>query len=163
MNPLSNSYRCKDGRWFILSMVNEARQYAPFMKAIGLDHLTKTYEVQMDRQKNSPELIEIYDKVFSEKTLEEWRKILDAAGITFGIVNTLDDVIDDEQARHAGVIVPFADGSGETVSSPFNIDGEAKQQPLAAPSIGQHSDEILRECGYDDGEIRKLRDARAVG
>ena len=70
LNPLSNAYRCKDGRWFILSMVNEARQYAPFMQAIGLEHLTEKYEVQMDRQTNSPELIEIYDRVFSEKTLE---------------------------------------------------------------------------------------------
>ena len=112
---------------------------------------------------NSPELIEIYDRVFSEKTLDEWRKILDDAGITFGIVNTLDDLLDDEQARHAGVIVPFADGSGETISSPFNVDGETKRPPAAAPSIGQHTDEILREHGYSDAEIRKLRDTRAVG
>jgi crotonobetainyl-CoA:carnitine CoA-transferase CaiB-like acyl-CoA transferase len=162
LNPLSNSYRCKDGRWFILSMVNEARQYAPFMKAIGLEHLTAKYELQADRQANSPELIEIYDKVFSEKTLEEWRQILDSAGITFGIVNTLDDLLGDKQARHAAAIVPFADGSGETISSPFNIDGETKQH-APAPSIGQHSDEILREHGYSDAEIRKLREAKAVG
>ncbi len=163
LNPLSNAYRCKDGRWFILSMVNEARQYAPFMAAIGLEHLTEKYEVQMDRQTNSPELIEIYDKVFSERPLEEWRKILDDAGITFGIVNTLDDVLDDEQARHAGAIVPFADGSGQTISSPFTVEGETKRPPGAAPSIGQHSDEILREYGYSDVEIRKLRDTKAVG
>jgi crotonobetainyl-CoA:carnitine CoA-transferase CaiB-like acyl-CoA transferase len=163
INPLSNSYRCKDGRWFMLSMVNEARQYAPFMHAIGLSHLTETYAVQMDRQKNSPELIEIYDKVFAGKTLDEWRKILDTAGITFGIVNTLDDVIADEQARHAGVIVPFADGSGETISSPFNVEGETKRPPTTAPSIGQHTDEILRECGYAAAEIKKLREAKAVG
>jgi formyl-CoA transferase len=163
LNPLSNAYRCKDGRWFILSMVNEARQYAPFMDAIGLKHLTEKYEVQMDRQNNSPELIEIYDKVFSERPLEEWRKILDDAGITFGIVNTLDDVIEDEQARHAGAIVPFADGSGQTISSPFTVDGETKRPPGVAPSIGQHSDEILREYGYSATEIKKLRDTKAVG
>ena len=163
LNPLSNAYRCKDGRWFILSMVNEARQYAPFMDAIGLKHLTEKYEVQMDRQNNSPELIEIYDKVFSERPLEAWRKVLDDAGITFGIVNTLDDVIEDEQARHAGAIVPFADGSGQTISSPFTVEGETKRPPGAAPSIGQHSDEILREYGYSDVDIKRLRDTKAVG
>jgi crotonobetainyl-CoA:carnitine CoA-transferase CaiB-like acyl-CoA transferase len=163
LNPLSNAYRCKDGRWFILSMVNEARQYAPFMHAIGLVHLTEKYAVQADRQTNSPELIEIYDKVFAEKTLEEWRKILDAAGITIGIVNTLDDLLEDDQARHARVIVPFADKSGETISSPFNVDGETKRQPEEAPTVGQHTNEILREHGYNDAEIRKLRDVKAVG
>jgi crotonobetainyl-CoA:carnitine CoA-transferase CaiB-like acyl-CoA transferase len=162
LNPLSNSYRCKDGRWFILSMVNEARQYAPFMQAIGLGHLSAKYAVQMDRLRNSPELIEIYDRVFSEKTLDEWRGILDEAGITFGIVNTLDDLLVDEQTRHSGAIVPFADGSGETINSPFMIDGETKRPPAQAPSIGQHSDEILREYGYDDADIRKLRDSKTV-
>ena len=34
----------KDGRWFILSMVNEARQYAPFMHAIGLTDLIENFE-----------------------------------------------------------------------------------------------------------------------
>ncbi|MEZ5764412.1 MAG: CoA transferase [Xanthobacteraceae bacterium] len=163
LNPLSNSYRCKDGRWFILSMVNEARQYAPFMHAIGLTDLIEKYAVQADRQKNSPELIAIYDALFATKPLDEWRKILDDAGITFGIVNTLDDLLTDEQARHAGVIVPFADGSGETVNSPFVIDGETKRAPGPAPSIGQHTDAILREHGYSDADIATLRAAKAVG
>lgn len=61
------------------------------------------------------------------------------------------------------MIVPFADGSGETISSPFNVEGETKRPPTTAPSIGQHTDDILRECGYDHAEIRKLRDAKAVG
>lgn len=162
LNPLSNSYRCKDGRWFILSMVNEARQYAPFMKAIGLSDLVERFSVQADRQKHSPELVGIFDRVFASKTLEEWRTILDEAGITFGIVNTLDDLLHDEQAKCAGAIVPFADGSGETISSPFSVEGETKRAPGNAPSVGQHSDEILREYGYKDAEIAKLRDLKVV-
>jgi formyl-CoA transferase len=101
--------------------------------------------------------------MFAEKALEEWREILDNAGITFGIVNTLDDLLEDDQARHARVIVPFADQSGETISSPFNVEGETKRPPAEAPSVGQHTNEILREHGYDDAEIRKLREAGAVG
>jgi formyl-CoA transferase len=162
INPLSNSYRCKDGRWFILSMVNETRQFAPFMECIGLSDLIPRFELQANRQKHSPELVAIYDKLFAGKTLAEWRKILDDAGITFGMVGTLDDIVHDEQARHAGAIVRFADGSAETVSSPFNLDGETKRQPDPAPNIGQHTDEILREYGYDDAEIRRLREAKAV-
>jgi formyl-CoA transferase len=162
LNPLSNSYRCKDGRWFILSMVNEARQYAPFMEAIGLRDLVERFSVQADRQKHSPELVDIFDRVFAEKTMEEWRTILDGAGITFGIVNTLDDLLHDEQAKCAGAIVPFADGSGDTISSPFSVAGETKRAPGNAPGIGQHSDEILREYGYKDTDIARLRDLKVV-
>jgi crotonobetainyl-CoA:carnitine CoA-transferase CaiB-like acyl-CoA transferase len=162
INPLSNSYRCKDHRWFILSMVNEARQFEPFMQAIGLSDLIPRFELQADRQKHSPELIAIFDKLFAERPLAEWRKILDDAGITFGVVGTLDDIVHDEQARHAGVIVPLADGSAETVSSPFNLDCETKRRPGPAPRIGQHTDEILREYGYDDVAIRTLKESKAV-
>jgi crotonobetainyl-CoA:carnitine CoA-transferase CaiB-like acyl-CoA transferase len=162
LNPLSNSYRCKDGRWFILSMVNEARQFAPFMEAIGLADLIPRFQIQADRQKHSPELVGIYDKLFAGKTLAEWRRILDDAGITFGVVGTLDDIVHDEQARHAGAIVKLADGSAETVSSPFNLDGEAKREPGPAPAIGQHTDEILREYGFSNADICKLKETKAV-
>jgi crotonobetainyl-CoA:carnitine CoA-transferase CaiB-like acyl-CoA transferase len=162
LNPLGNSYRCKDGRWFILSMVNEARQYEPFMHAIGLtDHIAR-FALPADRQKNSHELVGLFDGVFGTRDLAEWRKILDDAGITFGIVNTMDDILDDTQARHAGAIVPFADGSGETVSSPFTIEGVAKRAPQKAPDIGQHTDEILREAGFSDADILTLRANKAV-
>lgn len=163
MNPLSNSYRCKDGRWFILSMVNEVRQYAPFMEAIGLSDIVDKYAVQADRQKNSAELIAIFDAMFATKPLEEWRQVLDKAGITFGIVNTLDDIAHDEQARHAGALVPFADGSGTTINSPFMVGGEAKRPPARAPDIGQHTDEILAEYGFSAGDIASLRSDRTVG
>jgi crotonobetainyl-CoA:carnitine CoA-transferase CaiB-like acyl-CoA transferase len=162
INPLSNSYRCRDGRWFILSMVNEPKQFAPFMDAIGLSDLTPRFKLQADRQQHSPELVAVYDKLFAERPLAAWRKILDDAGITFGVVGTLDDIVRDEQARHAGAIVKLADGSAETVSSPFDLDGETKRQPEPAPKIGQHTDEILREYGYGDAEIRRLRDAKAI-
>ncbi len=78
------------------------------------------------------------------------------------MVGTLDDIVEDEQARHAGAIVRVADGSAETVSSPFQVDGETKRAPDAAPGIGQHTDEILREYGYTAADITRLREAKAV-
>ncbi len=44
-----------------------------------------------------------------------------------------------------------------TVSSPFHIDGETKVAPQRAPSIGQHTDTVLREAGYSAEEIERLR------
>ncbi|MGA3398732.1 MAG: CoA transferase, partial [Acetobacteraceae bacterium] len=56
-----------------------------------------------------------------------------------------------------GALVPFADGEALTVSSPFQLDGEAKVAPRRAPSLGQHSEAVLREAGYAPDEIGRLR------
>jgi crotonobetainyl-CoA:carnitine CoA-transferase CaiB-like acyl-CoA transferase len=50
-----------------------------------------------------------------------------------------------------------------TVNSPIWIDGSKKTQPRHPPDIGEHSDAVLREAGYDDAAIRQLRSSGAVG
>jgi crotonobetainyl-CoA:carnitine CoA-transferase CaiB-like acyl-CoA transferase len=44
------------------------------------------------------------------------------------------------------------------VSSPFNLEGEAKVAPRRAPSVGQHSEDVLRDAGYSSDEIGRLRE-----
>ena len=89
--------------------------------------------------------------------------MLDGAGITFGLIGTLDDIPGDQQMQQIGAIVPFADGSGMTVSSPFEMDGVTKLAPGPAPAIGQHSEQVLRDAGYSDQEIAKLRALKVLG
>jgi formyl-CoA transferase len=56
-----------------------------------------------------------------------------------------------------GALVPFADGKTLTVSSPFNLDGETKVAPRRAPTVGQHTDDVLRDAGYSADEVGRLR------
>jgi len=56
-----------------------------------------------------------------------------------------------------GALVPFAGSKTLTVSSPFNLAGEAKGAPRRAPSVGQHSEDVLREAGYSADDIGRLR------
>jgi crotonobetainyl-CoA:carnitine CoA-transferase CaiB-like acyl-CoA transferase len=49
-----------------------------------------------------------------------------------------------------------------TVNSPIWIDGSKKIQPRHPPGLGEHSDQVLREAGYDEAAIRQLRAAGAV-
>jgi crotonobetainyl-CoA:carnitine CoA-transferase CaiB-like acyl-CoA transferase len=59
--------------------------------------------------------------------------------------------------------VPFENDTMLTVSSPIWIDGTRKVQPRKPPGVGEHSDEILRDAGFDDAAIRELRAGGAVG
>jgi formyl-CoA transferase len=54
-------------------------------------------------------------------------------------------------------LVPFTDGSSLTVNSPIWISGQQKTKPRPAPSVGEHSEEVLREAGYTDTEIHAPR------
>jgi len=53
-------------------------------------------------------------------------------------------------------------GTGLTVSSPFQVEGAEKTYPRHAPGIGEHTDEVLREAGYAEEEIARLRAGKAV-
>jgi crotonobetainyl-CoA:carnitine CoA-transferase CaiB-like acyl-CoA transferase len=115
------------------------------------------FHTQPARLANHKALTAILDEVFAKRDLAEWRPILEKAGVTFGPVCTVDEAGDDPQARKIGALVPFADGAGLTVSSPFHIDGATKVAPARAPTVGQHSEAVLRDAGYAADEIAKLK------
>jgi formyl-CoA transferase len=164
-SALANHYRCRDGRWFLMALHNEARQVPGLLKAIEAEHLLKDprFATQPDRRANHKALTEILDGVFAKRDLEEWRTLLEAAGVTFGVVASVNEAGDDLQARTIGALVPFADGKDFTVSSPFHLDGETKAAPKRAPAVGQHSEVVLREAGYSGDEIARLKGLGVLG
>ena len=104
----------------------------------------------------------LLDGVFATKDLAEWRKILDGSGLVFGVVGILDDIPNDKQMLDNEVLVPFENDTMLTINSPIWIDGTKKVQPRKPPAVGEHSDDILREAGYDEATIKTLRVSGAV-
>jgi crotonobetainyl-CoA:carnitine CoA-transferase CaiB-like acyl-CoA transferase len=164
-NALANHYRCRDGRWFIMALHNEPRQWSGFLSALGQDHLADDprFATGQSRKQHASALVKVLDEVFAQRDLADWRQILDAAGVTFGGVSSVNETSDDVQMQQINALVPFADGVGLTVSSPFHIDGETKVAPRRAPSIGQHNDAVLQEAGYSADEIEQLRTLGVLG
>lgn len=158
-NALANHYQSRDGRWFIMALFNEQRQLRSFLTAIGREELTDDprFATPEARKAHARELVMILDEVFSRRDLAEWRSILDAVGITFGIVATVNEAMTDPQMRHSGALASFGDGDGLTVMTPFHIDGVEKVPAQRAPSVGQHNVAVLRDAGYGADEIERLR------
>jgi crotonobetainyl-CoA:carnitine CoA-transferase CaiB-like acyl-CoA transferase len=163
-NAVANHYRCRDGRWLILSLLNEDRQWPAFVKCIGREDLLADprFMKKESRHAHAHDLIAILDAVFASRDLAEWRSILDGNGLIFGIVAVLDDIPGDAQMLDNRVLVPFEGDGTLTVNSPIWIEGAAKIQPHLPPDIGQHSDEILRAAGYSEAEIAQFRGTGAV-
>ena len=164
LNAVTNHYQCKDGRWLILSLLNEERQWPTLMRCLEREDLVTDprFATKKDRHARSLELIKIFDEIFAGKPLAEWRRILDGNGLVFGVVGILDDIPNDQQMIENEVLVPFENDTMLTVNSPIWVDGSRKVQPRKPPGIGEHSDEILRNAGYDEAAIQQLRSSGAV-
>jgi formyl-CoA transferase len=164
LNAVTNHYQCKDGRWIILSLLTEEKQWPALARCLGRDDLVtdERFATKAGRHARSVELIRIFDETFATKPLAEWRQILDGNGLVFGVVGILDDIPDDKQMLENEVLVPFENDTMLTINSPIWVDGAKKVQPRKPPGIGEHSDEILRNAGYDEAAIRKLRASGAV-
>jgi len=164
-NPLANHYRCRDGRWFIMALFNEQRQLRGFLAAIGCSHLAddERFATSAARKQNAGALVQILDEVFAQRDLAEWRTVMAAAGVTFGGVSSVDETSSDPQLQQVGALVPFADGKGLTVSSPFHLDGETKVAPRRAPSVGQHTEDVLQEAEFSTCDIARLRGLGVLG
>jgi formyl-CoA transferase len=164
LNAVTNHYKCRDGRWIILSLLNEERQWPALARCLGReDFITDArFATKPDRHARSLELIKLFDEIFATRDLAEWRGILDGNGLVFGVVGILDDIPTDKQMRDNEVLVPFEGDTMLTVNSPIWIDGSQKTQPRHPPGVGEHSDEVLREAGYDEAAIARLRNSGAV-
>ena len=164
-NPFGNVYRCRDGRWLNLVLLNEARQAPALVQALGCPQALDDprFATKPLREANHVALIALFDSCFGQRDLAEWRQRLDAAGITFGVVGTLADIDDDAQMRASGALVPGATPVGLTVASPIQIAGLHQRPAGPAPGLGEHSREVLREAGYGEAEIAALMQAGAAG
>jgi formyl-CoA transferase len=110
-------------------------------------------------------LIVLLDSVFARHDREYWQELLSANGFTYGAVATMDDVLGDRQMRDSGALRAMPDpraGATHIVDSPIWMDGVAKTTPVLAPDLGQHTVEVLRDAGYDDGEIDRLKAIGAI-
>jgi crotonobetainyl-CoA:carnitine CoA-transferase CaiB-like acyl-CoA transferase len=163
INALRVHYRCRDNRWILLSIAADEWRWEKFKACLDASVLEDPrFASVASREEHARELIAILDEIFATKDQAEWRAILDAAGLIFGIVADMDEIADDPQVLASEALVLFVDGSSLTVNSPFWIASQEKVKPHPAPAVGEHSEEILREAGYSEIEIGALREEGVI-
>ncbi len=166
-NPLFNYYQAADGRWMQLVMIESERFWPGFCVALGLEHLVKDprFDSHASRMKHSRELIEIIEKRFASRPLGEWAKRLDEQRCIWAPVQTLDQVVEDPQARANGYTATLThpeEGEFELVKAPMKF-GRTPGSPTApAPELGQHTEAALLDLGYDWDEVIALKEQGAI-
>ena len=164
-NAALNVYRSSDGTWFVLIVAPD--KWASLATAIGRpDLLTDPrFSDPAKLAANMPQLAAILDELFATKPIDHWYQVFSSVHVTFGAVQGPLDVIKDPQLAANEIVVPLSGASSKlssTISSPIQVHGIAKVAAKRGPDLGEHTDNILRELGFDDQSIESLRADGAV-
>jgi len=160
------AFRDRNGKYFIVAAAND-RLWQALCKALGLEHLINDprFKTNKDRVKNRNLLIPLLEEVFKKKPREYWIKILEEAGVPSAPVYELDEVFNDIYIKNSGIIVEMNHsklGKVKQLAEPMLINGTRPCSNLPPPILGEHTIEILRDLGYSDEDIRKMKEAGIV-
>lgn len=168
-NPLWNHYRCKDGLWICLGMLQPDRYWADFVRALGHPELADDprFADLRARAAHAAEAVEILDSIFATRPRAEWVEILRKGGdFIFTVVNSVDDLPDDPQVVVNDYIVPFDHprfGPTKVVGLPVQLSATPGEIRLPAPEFGQHTEQILVDLlGYTWDEVAALKEREVI-
>ena len=135
-------------------------------EAIGATHLMDKPEFATSdlRIKNRELLNADYDKVFQNRSTTEWVDILNKAGIPCGPIYKVDQVFEDPQVQHLGIVTPMTHpekGDRAIIGQPIHMSRTPWRMRSITPDAGEHTNEILKGLGYDEARIEALK-ARGV-
>ena len=139
-----------------------AEMWKRLCEVLELQHLVDDprYATNAARMERRVELKAIVEAKLKERTRAEWTKLLLAADIPAGPINSLADVFADEQVMHSRLVeeVQHAElGAIRHVGSPVSFDGRLGGSVRRAPPVlGEHTFEVLRERGYPQGVLDAL-------
>ena len=160
-------YRCRDDRWFLLTILPQAQDAAWSRLAGCLDHGEWLEDVRFAdstlRHKHNRELTALVRDAIAQQDWHYWEASFVRHGITCGRIAKPADHADDLQVSAAGLLSEFSDDSGRTIDSPMYVSGAPKSKPTPAPGIGEHSEQILEYLGIDAAAIAGFRARGIIG
>jgi crotonobetainyl-CoA:carnitine CoA-transferase CaiB-like acyl-CoA transferase len=167
-NPVRNVYPTKDKRWIMLGMTNSDNYWPDFCSAIERPEIEKdprfaSYDARMQ---NAGELVKIIDEVFLTKTYAEWIETLRATRLLWSPVVTPLETTKDEQAWANDFFREWDHpeyGKIKVINNPVKLSKTKEEIRCRAPKLGEHTDQLLRELGYADDAIEKMRKSGTIG
>lgn len=118
------------------------------------------FRTNPDRLANLPELTKRIEARTALRPTDEWLAELEAVGIPAGPINTVPAALDDPQARARGMVVDVdhpAAGPTRTLGPVVKLSETPAGVRRAAPMLGEHTDEVLREAGIAPADLAALR------
>ena len=164
---LYSPYRCQDGG-FVIMVVLSDQQFAGLCHALDLEHLLSDvdYSDNLKRAQKSAELHELISGILSTRPRDHWLRVLEDADVPAAPVLERGEIFDHPQVA-ANRMLTVQDhsqaGAVDMVNIPVRLSDTPGSLRSPAPVLGQHTGEVLRELGFDDEAINRLRAENVIG
>jgi crotonobetainyl-CoA:carnitine CoA-transferase CaiB-like acyl-CoA transferase len=158
-------FKTKDGHINIAA--SGQNMFRRLCEALGTEPLLEDprFKTAPDRSKHRKALAPELEKAFAKRTSAEWVELLNVKGVPSGPILDVKQVFENEQVKHLQMAVPVkhpALGEVFVQAPPVTLSRTPASVRRHSPDTGEHSDEILGELGFSQGEIRILRDEKVV-
>ena len=150
----------------VLFMASEQEFWKNFCNGIDRADLFEKWPGSQygDHAKGNRELQAILRDIFATKTAAEWMAFGDEHNTPIAAVNTPQTIADDPQFQDRFPWLPASELGCDQLATPLKMVDTPLPRPTKAPTVGQHTEEILTSVlGYDDERIAALRASGAIG
>ncbi|MFN8524030.1 MAG: CaiB/BaiF CoA-transferase family protein [Chloroflexota bacterium] len=160
------AFQASDGRWVNIGPTH--RSWRAACEVLGVPELIddERFKNQTARHEHHKELSALFQEAFRKHDAAYWIDAFKGVGIPTGPIKTIDEVLENDphvKAREMVVEVQHPlFGTQKALGVPVKLSATPGAVTRAAPTLGQHNEELLRELGYSAEEIAALRTGGAI-
>jgi crotonobetainyl-CoA:carnitine CoA-transferase CaiB-like acyl-CoA transferase len=161
----TSAYKTKDG--YMNLAASGDGMWKRVCQVIGRDELAtdERFKTNEDRAKNRAALNALLTEALAKKPSAEWIETFNKIGVPCGPIYKMNEVFADPQVQHLGASVEVEHpkiGRFRILNQPVKLSRTPAEIKTATPELGTHTDEILKEIGLGEKEIKELRAKGAV-
>ena len=165
LNAPYQAFRASDGHFTVGAANNNL--FPRFCAILGLDHLVNDprFDSVAHRLANRLALEPLIEAVTVTQPRAHWLARCEEAGVPAGPIYSVPEALDDAHARARGMVQELTHpriGSVKGLGNPVKMSATPPVMAKTAPALGEDTNVILRELGFDAGEIATLRDKGVV-